>query len=109
MPSACMLFQGLRAALACASSPVARSPLVARVTARHTPLPPRGCRAFAAGAKLDLDDLIVTPAAAKRIVAVREKQGSEALYLRVAVEGGGCSGFQYTFAMEEAAVAEDDW
>ena len=73
------------------------------------PLPPRGCRAFAAGAKLDLDDLIVTPAAAKRIVAVREKQGSEALYLRVAVEGGGCSGFQYTFAMEEAAVAEDDW
>ncbi|HEU0221466.1 MAG TPA: iron-sulfur cluster assembly accessory protein [Paracoccaceae bacterium] len=27
--------------------------------------------------------------------------------LRVAVEGGGCSGFQYRFAVEEAAESDD--
>ncbi|MFO1106192.1 MAG: iron-sulfur cluster assembly accessory protein [Amaricoccus sp.] len=30
-----------------------------------------------------------------------------AKYLRVAVEGGGCSGFQYLIQLEEAAASDD--
>ena len=50
--------------------------------------------------------LTLTPAAAKRVAWIAEKQGKPAL-LRLSVEGGGCSGFQYKFDLDEA-VAEDD-
>jgi iron-sulfur cluster insertion protein len=49
--------------------------------------------------------ITVTPRAAKRIHAIAAKQGTEAA-LRVAVNGGGCSGFQYDFVMD--AKREDD-
>jgi iron-sulfur cluster assembly accessory protein len=42
----------------------------------------------------------VSESAAKRIVALREQQGDSGLMLRVAVEGGGCSGFTYKFSFE---------
>jgi iron-sulfur cluster assembly accessory protein len=48
----------------------------------------------------------VTERAARRIgeILTKEPQGT---MLRVSVEGGGCSGFQYKFDMERAQ-AEDD-
>ena len=48
----------------------------------------------------------LTPAAAARIKAVvaNEPPGAG---LRVAVEGGGCSGFQYEIAVAQVADAED--
>lgn len=49
--------------------------------------------------------LTLTAAAAKRIALIAEKQGKPAI-LRLSVEGGGCSGFQYKFDL--AQVAEDD-
>ena len=52
------------------------------------------------------DDLTLSPAAAKRIAAIGAQEGRP-LMLRVAVEGGGCSGFQYKFDVERAQ-AEDD-
>jgi iron-sulfur cluster insertion protein len=48
----------------------------------------------------------LTPAAAARVAAIAAKQGKPAI-LRLSVEGGGCSGFQYKFGMAEE-VADDD-
>jgi iron-sulfur cluster insertion protein len=51
-------------------------------------------------------DLTLSPAAASRIQAIGAKEG-RALMLRVAVEGGGCSGFQYQFDLVDHANDDD--
>jgi len=50
--------------------------------------------------------LTLTPAAADRIGLIAGKQGKPAI-LRLSVEGGGCSGFQYKFDLADAAEAGD--
>lgn len=51
-------------------------------------------------------EIALTPQAAKRIVALLASEGPGAVF-RVAVEGGGCSGFQYRFAIDPGPGAED--
>jgi iron-sulfur cluster assembly accessory protein len=48
----------------------------------------------------------LSPSAAARIAAIAEKQGKPAV-LRLSVEGGGCSGFQYQFGLAEE-LSDDD-
>jgi iron-sulfur cluster assembly accessory protein len=48
----------------------------------------------------------ISDRAVKRIAAILEAEGRPAA-LRVAVTGGGCSGFQYNFALDEAQLDED--
>ena len=48
----------------------------------------------------------VSDSCAARLSAISEAEGATK-NLRVAVLGGGCSGFQYEFTLEDA-VAEDD-
>ncbi len=52
------------------------------------------------------DPMTLTPAAAKRIAWIAEKQTKPAI-LRLSVEGGGCSGFQYKFDLADAADSDD--
>lgn len=48
----------------------------------------------------------ISPAAAKRVAAIAEKQGKPAI-LRLSVDGGGCAGFQYVFGLADAIGSED--
>ena len=52
------------------------------------------------------DQLTLTDACAARLKALSDEDGaSTRTRLRLAVEGGGCSGFKYTFALERADEA----
>jgi iron-sulfur cluster assembly accessory protein len=48
----------------------------------------------------------LTTAAAARVAAIAGKQGKPAI-LRLAVDGGGCAGFQYKFGLADAVESDD--
>jgi len=58
-----------------------------------------------AGARAATHGLTLSAAAAARLARLSETRGTS-LMLRVAVDGGGCSGFQYRFDL--VGSAEDD-
>ena len=72
---------------------------VARPSAKLVEHPPR---AYLAG----VTSLSLTPSAAKRVAFIAGKQGKPAV-LRLAVDGGGCSGFTYRFGLAESIDADD--
>ncbi|MBL28809.1 MAG: iron-sulfur cluster insertion protein ErpA [Rhodospirillaceae bacterium] len=51
--------------------------------------------------------LSMTDGAASRINRIVEEEGLPGLALRVSVSGGGCSGFQYGFTLDDARNADD--
>lgn len=51
--------------------------------------------------------LVFTDAAAAKVAELIAEEGNPDLKLRVFVQGGGCSGFQYGFTFDET-VNEDD-
>ena len=53
------------------------------------------------------EPLVFTDAAASKVAELIAEEGNPDLKLRVFVQGGGCSGFQYGFTFDEI-VNEDD-
>ena len=53
-----------------------------------------------------MDNITVTERAAHRIGEILRREPAGTM-LRVSVEGGGCSGFQYKFDMDRAQAADD--
>ena len=51
-------------------------------------------------------DITVTERAARRIGEILRREPAGAM-LRVSVEGGGCSGFQYRFDIDRSRLADD--
>ncbi len=53
-----------------------------------------------------LQPITLTPSAAARLHRLSEQEGRPVM-LRIAVDGGGCSGFQYRMELVEAGEADD--
>ncbi len=52
--------------------------------------------------------IIMTECASKKVKEIMAAEEKAGFGLRIYVEGGGCSGFQYGMAFEEASNDEDD-
>ncbi len=53
-----------------------------------------------------MDTFTLTQAAAKRISEIN-RHNRLMQRLRIAVQGGGCAGFQYTFLMDDQVLSDD--
>ena len=51
-------------------------------------------------------EIDLTPSAAARVAMIARKTGKPAI-LRLAIDGGGCAGFQYKFELAEAPADDD--
>ena len=54
----------------------------------------------------DAAEITLTNNAAQRVAEIARKLGKDAV-LRLSVEGGGCSGFQYRFGLAEEIDSDD--
>lgn len=52
--------------------------------------------------------IIIDPSAVKRLEHLRTQQNKENLMLRITVDSGGCSGFQYILKLDELTAPDDN-
>src|SRR5205814_9813663 len=51
--------------------------------------------------------IVLTESAARRIATLKTKEDAEKAFLRIAVSGGGCSGFQYGLSFDDQRNEDD--
>ena len=51
--------------------------------------------------------ITISDSAARRITALKAQEAAEGAFLRIAVSGGGCSGFQYGLSFDEETSPDD--
>ena len=51
--------------------------------------------------------IVVTASAARRIAVLKQQEAAEGAFLRIAVSGGGCSGFQYGLSFDDQRNPDD--
>jgi len=51
--------------------------------------------------------ITISDSAARRIAALKAQEAAEGAFLRIAVSGGGCSGFQYGLSFDEETSPDD--
>ena len=51
--------------------------------------------------------VVITDSAARRIAALTQQEDAEGAFLRIAVSGGGCSGFQYGLSFDDKRNPDD--
>lgn len=54
------------------------------------------------------NNFIITDNAAKQIKKLTRNNGNSKQYLRIEVQGGGCSGFKYNYSFESENIKADD-
>jgi len=59
------------------------------------------------GSLSETENFSISDNAAKRIAALVEMEEKPGMRLRVAVSGGGCSGFQYGFSLDDTCNDDD--
>ena len=59
------------------------------------------------GSLSETENFSISDNAAKRIAALVEMEEKPGMRLRVTVSGGGCSGFQYGFSLDDARNDDD--
>jgi iron-sulfur cluster insertion protein len=53
------------------------------------------------------DEVRISDAAVRRITALIGEDGTPGMMFRVSISGGGCSGFQYGFSLDDQRNADD--
>src|ERR1051326_5720645 len=51
--------------------------------------------------------IVVTASAARRIAVLKQQEQTPEAFLRIAVSGGGCSGFQYGLSFDDQRKPDD--
>ncbi len=61
-----------------------------------------------AGAEVENERrVLITESAARRITLLKEQEEAAGAFLRIAVSGGGCSGFQYGLSFDDQKNPDD--
>jgi iron-sulfur cluster insertion protein len=59
------------------------------------------------GSALSERQIVITASAAQRIAYLKQQESAPEAFLRIAVSGGGCSGFQYGFSFDDTRQEDD--